>query len=146
METFSALLAFCAGNSRSPVNFPHKGQWRGVLVFSLICVWINCWVKNPEAGDFRRLRAHYDVIVMLCMFPKVYCRLRSHGWSLRSMTILQFAMCLLHRRQHNALSVSQAINLNKDMHAHRFSCIKRQNLNRILTTVLFLYRESCIPE
>ena len=27
MEIFSALLALCAGNS--PVNSPHKGQWRG---------------------------------------------------------------------------------------------------------------------
>ena len=24
---------------RSPVNFPHKGQWRGALMFSVICVW-----------------------------------------------------------------------------------------------------------
>ena len=35
METFSALLARCEGNS--PVNSPHKGQWRGDLMFSLIC-------------------------------------------------------------------------------------------------------------
>ena len=65
METFSAPLAFCAWNSRSPVNSPHKGQWRGALMFSLICAWINGWVNNREAGDFRRHRAHYDVIVML---------------------------------------------------------------------------------
>ena len=31
---------------------------------SLICVWINDWVNNREAGDLRRYRAHYDVIVM----------------------------------------------------------------------------------
>ena len=37
METFSALLALCAGNSPVPVISPHKGQWRGVLMFSLIC-------------------------------------------------------------------------------------------------------------
>ena len=49
---------------RSPVNFPHKGQWRGALMFALICVWINGWVNNREAGDLRRYRAHYDVIVM----------------------------------------------------------------------------------
>ena len=61
METFSALLALCAGNSSVPVNSPHKGQWRGALMFSLICVWINGWVNNPEAGDLRRYRAHYDV-------------------------------------------------------------------------------------
>ena len=34
------------------------------LMFSLICVWINGWLNNREAGDLRRYRAHYDVIVM----------------------------------------------------------------------------------
>ena len=50
---------------RSPVISPHKGQWRGALIFSLIYVWINGWVNNREAGDLRRYRAHYDVIVMV---------------------------------------------------------------------------------
>ena len=49
---------------RSPVNSPHKGQWREALTFALICVWINGWVNNGEAGDLRRPRTHYDVIVM----------------------------------------------------------------------------------
>ena len=52
------------GIHRSPVNSPHKSQWRGALIFSLICVWINGWVNNGEAGDLRRYRAHYDVTVM----------------------------------------------------------------------------------
>ena len=42
---------------RSPVNSPHKGQWRGALMFSLIYAWINDWVNNREAGDLRRYRA-----------------------------------------------------------------------------------------
>ena len=50
---------------RSPVNSPHKGQWRGALMFSLISVWINDWVNNGEAGDLRRYRIHYDVTVMM---------------------------------------------------------------------------------
>ena len=61
METFSALLAICAGNSSVSVNSPHKSQWRGALLFSLICVWINGWVNNREAGDLRRYRAHCDL-------------------------------------------------------------------------------------
>ena len=65
METFSALLALCAGNSPVPVNPPHKGQWRGALMFPLIYAWINDWVNNREAGDLRRQRGHYDVIVMV---------------------------------------------------------------------------------
>ena len=52
------------GIHRPAVNSPHKGQWRGVLMFSLICVWINGWVNNREADDLRRYRAHYDFIVM----------------------------------------------------------------------------------
>ena len=52
------------GEFTGPVNSPHKGQWRGALMFSLICVWINGWVNNGEAGDLRRHRSHYDVNVM----------------------------------------------------------------------------------
>ena len=64
METFSALLALCAGNSPVPVNSPHKSQWRGALMFSLIYAWINDWINNREAGDLRRQCGHYDVSVM----------------------------------------------------------------------------------
>ena len=49
---------------RPPANFPHKGHWRGVLMFSLICAWINGWVNNREAGDLRHHRAHYDVTLI----------------------------------------------------------------------------------
>ena len=52
------------GIHRSPVNSPHKGQWRGALVFSLIFAWINGWVNTGEYGDLRRHRAHYNVTVM----------------------------------------------------------------------------------
>ena len=52
------------GFHRSPVNFPHKGQWRGTLMFSFICSWISGWVNNGEAGDLGRHHAHNDVIVM----------------------------------------------------------------------------------
>ena len=61
---FPRYWPFVPGIHRPPVNFPHKGQWRGTLMFSLICVWINGWVNNREAGDLRCYRAHYDVIVM----------------------------------------------------------------------------------
>ena len=65
METFSALLAICAENSPVPVNSPHKGQWRGALMFSLIRARINGWVNNREAGDLSRHQVHCDVIVMI---------------------------------------------------------------------------------
>ena len=61
---FSRYWPIVRGIQWSPVNSPHKGQWRGVLMFSLICAWINGWVNNCEVGDSRRHLAHYDVIVM----------------------------------------------------------------------------------
>ena len=62
---FPRYWPFMRGSHRSPVKSPHKGpEWRGALMFSLICAWINRWVNNGEAGDFRRYRAHHDAIVM----------------------------------------------------------------------------------
>ena len=49
---------------------PHKGQWRGALMFSLVCVWINDWVNNRASGDLRRYHTHHDVIVMLARILK----------------------------------------------------------------------------
>ena len=43
----------------------YRGQWRGSLMCYLICAWINGWANNREAGYLRRIRAHYDVIVMI---------------------------------------------------------------------------------
>ena len=48
---------------RSPAISPHKGQWRGALMFSLILAGINGRVNNREAGGLRQNRAHYDVTV-----------------------------------------------------------------------------------
>ena len=61
---FPRYRPFLRGIHRSPVNSLHKGQWRGALMFSLICVWINDWVNNRKTGILRRYRAHYDVTVM----------------------------------------------------------------------------------
>ena len=57
---------------QSQVNSPHKGQCRGAVTFSLICVWINDWVNNREAGNLRRHNGHYDVIVMSSVFMDVF--------------------------------------------------------------------------
>ena len=61
---FTRYWPFVRGIHRSPVNSLHRGQWRGALMFSSICVCINGWVNNREAGDLRCYRAHCDVIVM----------------------------------------------------------------------------------
>ena len=52
------------GNSPVIGEFPHKGQWHGALVFSLIWAWTISWANNGDAGELWGHRAHYDVIVM----------------------------------------------------------------------------------
>ena len=61
---FPRYWSFARGIHRSRVNSPHKGQWLGTLMISLICAWINGWVNNHGAGDLRRHCASYDVTVM----------------------------------------------------------------------------------
>ena len=55
---------FVRGIYRSPVNFPHKCQWRGALMLPLICAWTNGRVNYRDGGDLRRHLTHYDVTVM----------------------------------------------------------------------------------
>ena len=75
MRLILDVLRYVRGNNETPA--PHKGQWRRGLKFSLICAWINGWINNREAGDLRRHRAHYDVIVIyfLCTIFSV-----DNGW------------------------------------------------------------------
>ena len=85
---FPRYWPFVRGIHRSPVNCPHKGQWRGAFMFSLICVWINGWVNNGDAGDLRRYRAHHDVIVM----PPLKL---GHGWVITThMTLLCYHLSI----------------------------------------------------
>ena len=66
MMTSSNINNFWDAGPLSLVDSPHKGQWRGTLIFSLICAWTNGWMNNRDAGDLRRHRVHYDVTVMVC--------------------------------------------------------------------------------
>ena len=64
METFSALLALCAGNSPVAGEFPaQRPVTRSFDVF--FDLRLN-EVNNREADNLRRPLGHYDVSVMLC--------------------------------------------------------------------------------
>ena len=58
---------------RWPVNSPHKGQWRGASMFSLVCAWTNGWVNHRDAGDLKRHRAHYDFTVVTTEMIRETC-------------------------------------------------------------------------
>ena len=66
METFSASLALCEGNPSVVGGIPSQRPvtWSFGVFFSLIWAWTNDWANNRNAGDLRRHRAHYDVIIM----------------------------------------------------------------------------------
>ena len=59
MEPFSALLAICVGNSPVTCVYPTERPAKRSFADFL-------WSApdNREAGDLRRHRTHYDVIVM----------------------------------------------------------------------------------
>ena len=71
-KNFPRYCPFVRGIHRPSVNSPHKGQRRGTLMFSLICVWINNWVNKRETGDLRSYRAHCDVTVMVFGAHKMF--------------------------------------------------------------------------
>ena len=62
------------GIHRSPVNSPQKGQWRGALMFSLICVlnkrlskqWWGWWLETPTHLLWRHfsVKIHYTDVIM----------------------------------------------------------------------------------
>ena len=62
--------------------FHVTGQWRGALMFSLICVGTNGWVNNGDVGDLRRHWAHYAVTVSNLMRLWIKCTV-SRCWELQ---------------------------------------------------------------
>ena len=52
------------GEFTGPSEFPAQKPVTRSVGVSLICVWIHDWINNRGAGNLRRYRAHYDVIVM----------------------------------------------------------------------------------
>ena len=72
---FPRYWPFVRGIHRSPVNSPHKSQWCGALMFSLICVlnkrlgkqsW-GWWFETPSRPLWRHFNAHllYISYIML---------------------------------------------------------------------------------
>ena len=68
---FPYYWPFVNGIHRWPVDSPHKGQWRGALMFPLIFAWTNRWVNSRYASDLKRHRARYDVTVVYFSPPSV---------------------------------------------------------------------------
>ena len=98
---FPRYWPFVRETHRSPVNSPHKGQWRGALMFPLINAWTNGWVNNRDAGDLRRHRPHHDVTVIFIvnsdihsMFTAHYCLVYRYNHDILDMLPLNIPLCI----------------------------------------------------
>ena len=74
------------GEFTGPREFPAQKRVTRSFDFSLICVWINDWVNNREAGDLWCYHAHYGVIVM---FPNaIFSQCLKYAWRTKVMASL----------------------------------------------------------
>ena len=55
-----------------PNSICHKAQWRGALMFSLICAWTNVWVNMLSASNLRHHCTHCDITLMLFHGPSTW--------------------------------------------------------------------------
>ena len=131
MEHFPRYWPVVRGIHRSPRDFPHKGQWRGALIFSLICAWTNGLANNRDAGDLRRHRAHYDVTLMIIPAAAVahwstrlssaiifhYMAMGFHYlmWNMSNEYILRNTLSVDHNLKRLTEVLTQALIVNKDV-------------------------------
>ena len=65
---FPCYWPLVRGIHRSLVNSPHKGEWRGALMLSLICALNKRLSKQWWGWWFETHRTHYDVTVIHVLF------------------------------------------------------------------------------
>ena len=98
---FPRYWPFVRGIHRRPVNSPHKGQWRGALMFFFICAWVN----NRDDGDLRRHRANYDAIVMArsgqCCIVVLGGDKWIHMWYMPHIWVIIHQSCETNSRSHD---------------------------------------------
>ena len=78
--------SFVRGIHRCPVNSPHKGQWRGALMFSLICAlnkrlnkqsW-GWWFETPARSLWRLTQSSYHCNKLVAMGTPASTKLQAH--------------------------------------------------------------------
>ena len=126
-KLFPRYRPFVRGIHRSPVNSPQEGQWHRVLMFSLVCAGINGWVNNGEAGDLRRHRAHYDVIVKSNLKRPDTFRLRHKRALFLQMPLSHLSVVSSTSIKLTKTRVLKNVNLksNKSCSSHEMYCNRR---------------------
>ena len=115
-------------------------------MFSLICARINGWVNNREAGDLRRYRAHYDVIVML--WPNIVIQVSQTLFHI-SNTISWLRTILYHivgryYAIQNTNGMSEYTATIMILHAHAVSGFKNWKILHAYSNLCYLIVRICI--
>ena len=136
---FPRYWPFVRGIHRSPVNSPHKGQWRGALIFSLICAWINGWVNNGAAGNLRRYRVHSGVTVMEWRNQIVYKRFFARNYLWRSVSWGAIAITTA-RKEYMTCQLAERRAGNKLLEGPDNKNVSCRQSGRDSVTIMFLNR------
>ena len=115
---FPRYRSFVRGIHRSPMDFPHKGQWHGALMCSLICAWTNDWVNNRDAGDLRRHRVNYDVTVMRYCCPCFWWKRWWRWWRHDGMT----TTAMIIRDDYAVMLITLSLASLKALKTRRYIC------------------------
>ena len=135
---FPRYWPFVHGIHHSPVNSPHKGQWRGALMFSLICTWTNCWANNGDAGDLRRHRAHYDVIVLLMIYSFWHMHKMVLSMTGYYLFYVSLYVSIYHLHMYSSSAISTKADLSFPTHLNRYPIVFGVYGNNIIATVRLL--------
>ena len=140
---FPCYWPLVRGIHRSPVNSPHKGQWRGALMFHLICTWINGWVNNHEAGDLRCYRTHYNVTVMSTVCHESWGRRRWKGSDkVKGFVWYNTRVCLLSHHQgtiYHYTSKQNAIGLGTVCNRYIMTSVHRLYIYIYIYIYIYMY-------
>ena len=125
---FPRYWPFVRGIHRSSVDSPHKGQWRGALMFSLICAYTNVWANNRDA-------VIWDAIALI--MTSLYFFVMASSTANHANPSVHYAKVILWSQWHCPQVVTFVVC------GARRRATKTADIRRILATVLRLCKHPC---
>ena len=115
---FRVTSPFWGESTGSPVDSPHKGQWRRALMFSLIFAWINGWANKRDLviwdaiaiimTSLLRLNVFYLMVFSFGCQWSLFSRV-GLGWaSLLVLSLFWFGQCVCTARQASTFAWANA--------------------------------------
>ena len=83
-QHFPRYWPFVRGIHRSPVNSPHKCQWRGAVMSSLIYAWINSWLTMVRLVIWDAIAPTMTSLLCACLWSNRQWQLLGPDYNRRS--------------------------------------------------------------